>query len=101
MSMLKSDICQVSNAYVDPWDMLNNFCFHAYAQKSLFIGENLTLPYLRVHRAGSQLKSRFGLGEYLNKASAALDNFINFKRQYSFPATLGTKLIKIQAAWPL
>ena len=26
--------------YVDPWDMLNNFRFHAYAQKSLFIGEN-------------------------------------------------------------
>ena len=25
---------------VDPWDMLNNFCFHVYAQKSLFIVEN-------------------------------------------------------------
>ena len=23
-----------------PWDMLNNFCFHVYAQKSLFTGEN-------------------------------------------------------------
>ena len=23
---------------VDPWDMVNNFCFHVYAQK--FIGEN-------------------------------------------------------------
>ena len=35
MSMFKSDICQcqVSTAYVDPWDMLNNFCFHVYAQK--------------------------------------------------------------------
>ena len=21
----------------DPWDMLNNFCFHVYAQKWLFI----------------------------------------------------------------
>ena len=20
----------LANAYVDPWDMLNNFCFHAY-----------------------------------------------------------------------
>ena len=40
MSMLKSDICQMSNAYVDPSDMLNNFCFHVYVQKSLFIGEN-------------------------------------------------------------
>ena len=25
----------------DPWDMLNNFCFHVYAQKSLFIGQNV------------------------------------------------------------
>ena len=25
---------------VDPWGMMNNFCFHVYAQKSLFIGEN-------------------------------------------------------------
>ena len=24
----------------DPWDMQKNFCFHVYAQKSLFIGEN-------------------------------------------------------------
>ena len=32
-------VCHLS--YVrDPWDMLNNFCFHVYAQKSLFIGEN-------------------------------------------------------------
>ena len=50
-------------------DMLNNFCFHVYAQKSLFIGENCngffylllsstTLSCdLRVHRAGSQLKT--------------------------------------------
>ena len=68
MSMLKSDICQMSsvicqissvkcqmssfkcqvsnvkcqmlNAYVDPWEMMNNFWFHVYAQMSLFIGEN-------------------------------------------------------------
>ena len=30
----------MSNAYFDPWDMLNNFCFHVYAKKSLFLGEN-------------------------------------------------------------
>ena len=23
----------MSNAYVDPWDMLNNFCFHVYAHE--------------------------------------------------------------------
>ena len=54
----------------DPWYMLNNFCFHVYAQKSLFIAENCNVlfflgqhqhhPHLfivhRVHRAGSQLK---------------------------------------------
>ena len=27
-------------ALVYPRDMLNNFCFHVYAQKSMFIGEN-------------------------------------------------------------
>ena len=27
-------------AQVDPRDMLNNFCFHVWAQKSLFIAEN-------------------------------------------------------------
>ena len=31
--------CHMSNAYVDPWAMLNNFCFHVYAQMSLFNGE--------------------------------------------------------------
>ena len=30
----------MSNAYVDPWDVLNNYCFHVYAQKSRFIVEN-------------------------------------------------------------
>ena len=47
-------------------DMLNNFCFHVYAQKSLFIGENdndffgnihnIRACDIKVHRAGSQLK---------------------------------------------
>ena len=32
--------CHMSNAYVDRWDMLNNFCFHLYAQNSLFIAKN-------------------------------------------------------------
>ena len=27
---------------VDPQDMLTNFCFHVYAQKSVFISENAT-----------------------------------------------------------
>ena len=64
--------------YVDPCEMLNNFCFHVYAQKSLFIDENCyAFLYhhhqqqqhpvlqacefrLRVHRAGSQLKIKIG-----------------------------------------
>ena len=29
--------CLMSNAYVDPWDMLNNFCFHVYTQKRVFV----------------------------------------------------------------
>jgi len=48
-------------------DMLSKFCFHLYAQKSLFIGENCNAFFdlllssttrstdIRVHRAGSQL----------------------------------------------
>ena len=32
--------CLMSNVYVDHWDMLNNFCFHVYAEMSLFVGEN-------------------------------------------------------------
>ena len=54
----------MSNAYVDPWDMLNNICFHVYAQKSLIIDENCNGFFFtaaarefRVHRAGSQLKN--------------------------------------------
>ena len=52
--------------------MLNNFCFHVYAQKSLIMDENgndffldlssstSTLsPDIRVSRAGSQLKKHF------------------------------------------
>ena len=33
--------CLMSNAYVDPCDMPNNFCFHVYAQMSLFMGVNV------------------------------------------------------------
>ena len=33
-------LANLQNLQIDPWDMLNNFCFHVYAQKSLFIGEN-------------------------------------------------------------
>ena len=58
--MLSHVICQML--------MLNNFCFHVYAQNTLFIGENgngffdilssTTHAYdKRVHRAGSHLKT--------------------------------------------
>ena len=53
-------------------DMLNKFCFHVKAQKSLFIAENCNAFFLtaattascefRVHRAGSQLKMKNALG---------------------------------------
>ena len=33
-------------AQVDPRDMLNNFCFHLYAQNSLFIAENCNAFFL-------------------------------------------------------
>ena len=48
--MSANESCESSEMVsVDPWDILNNFCFHVYAQKSLFqnlqtcklfIGEN-------------------------------------------------------------
>ena len=47
-------------AQVDPRDMLNNFCFHFYAQKSVFIGENVNgflaakQPYKRLGLAFAQ-----------------------------------------------
>ena len=39
--MSANESCESSEMVsVDPWDILNNFCFHVYAQKSMFIGEN-------------------------------------------------------------
>ena len=38
--MIPMSQCYVANAYLGPWGMPENFCFHVYAQKSLFIGEN-------------------------------------------------------------
>ena len=29
--------CDMSNAYANPWDMVNNFCFDVYAQKGVFV----------------------------------------------------------------
>ena len=47
----------IVNIKNDPWDMLNNFCFHVYAQKSLFnVKASSSSREFRVHRAGSQLK---------------------------------------------
>ena len=66
---------------VDPRDMLNNFCFHVYAQKSLFLGENgngffLTKLFIStrssditVNRAGSQLKIKIPMCASSNKVS--------------------------------
>ena len=62
--------CQRSNAYFDPWYMLNNFCFHVYAQKSLIISEigneyfstASSAREFGVHKAGSHLKSHGVMG---------------------------------------
>ena len=60
-------------AQVDPRDMLNNFCFHVYAQKSLFIAENCNGFFLTtttssrefgVSRAGFQLKIHIAIFDY-------------------------------------
>ena len=39
MAMLKSHSRTLALSHSLSLDMLNNFCFHVYAQKSLFIGE--------------------------------------------------------------
>ena len=38
--------CLMSNAYVDPWAMLNNFRFHVYAQMLLFMDVNVNAFFL-------------------------------------------------------
>ena len=68
-------------------DMLNKFCFHLYAQNSLFIGENCnaffdillsTLTcYFRVHRAGSQLKMAGKLGSGISPQENSLTDKLN------------------------
>ena len=60
---------KLSHSHSLSLDMLNNFCFHVYAQKSLFKVENINAYFLTSsssaasaprefanHRAGSQLK---------------------------------------------
>ena len=65
---LLSLLSQLSLSHSLSLDMLNNFCFHVYAQKSLFKVENVNAYFLTSssltsaprefanHRAGSQLK---------------------------------------------
>ena len=68
-------------AQVDPRDMLNNFCFHVYAQKSLFIAENcnalsdISSINLGVCRAGS----------HLNLSSMKLTDHVPGTRNFSVP----------------
>ena len=38
----------MSNAYVDPWDMLINFCFHVYAQKWHMTRSQINVPYQKI-----------------------------------------------------
>ena len=52
-----SDVASLmSNAYVDPWDVLNIFCFHVYAEMLMFMGENdnALSTDIRVSRAGKK-----------------------------------------------
>ena len=80
--------------------MLNNFCFHVYAQKSLFKVENVNVFFgpqpqhhppleFRVHRAGSQLKNYFGIIPHKLTASPAICHFIDPTN--GMPATLSKK----------
>ena len=46
-------------ASVDPRDMLNKFCFHLYAQKSLFKGENCNAFFLTATTSPSPVTFEF------------------------------------------
>ena len=37
VNVVEMSCCHMSSAYVDHLDMLNKFCFHVYAHKSLFM----------------------------------------------------------------
>ena len=65
LSLSHSQTLRLSLSHSLFLDMLNNFCFHVYAQKSLFIAENCNVVFFTtttttrefgVSRAGSQLK---------------------------------------------
>ena len=43
--MLSHVTCLMSSAYVDSWDMVNKFCFHVYAQKSLSHSHTLSISH--------------------------------------------------------
>ena len=48
--------CHMSNAYVDPWDMLNNYCFHVSAQMLMFMGEMTMVIFLPQQHRPEMLK---------------------------------------------
>ena len=49
--------CDMSNAYVDPWDRLNNFCFHVHGQNPTFF-----LPPFNIYTILSKNKAHYHLG---------------------------------------
>ena len=50
LSLSHSHSLTLSHSYSLTLDMLNNFCFHVYAQKLLIIGKNGNEGFLRHHR---------------------------------------------------
>ena len=67
--VVKLSRCQVVKS--DPWDMLNNFCFHVWAQKSVLICENgneyfwTSLPYPLTLEFIEMVPSEWYSDEYL------------------------------------
>ena len=51
MAMLKSHSHTFSLSHSLSLDMLNNFCLHVYAQKSLFIAENCNAKNLKISQS--------------------------------------------------
>ena len=85
--------------------MLNNFCFHVYAQKSLFIAENCNAFFynllilitiscvFRVQRAGSQLKN-----VWKSDKSWEPGEIIKIEKNWNFENFRNLKFLKIWMA---
>ena len=68
--------CQTKAGKNDPWDMLNNFCFHVYAQKSL--AHSLTLTLSISHSITLDMLNKFCFHLYAENSLFIVENCNGF-----------------------